>query len=154
MTCGIQSTEMASSTDFQLAVQECNICFMPVERGEEGAAGTVSRSCVKTLIYWLSSAYRVQEYNICFTTVERGREGAEPALPPPGREAAPLPVILASILSKRAEVKKLLKSERDPVRFSFFCMCACTVVTQPFCCGLTVDRQKLPFAQHVAMVLA
>ncbi len=111
---------MASSTDFQLALQECNSCFTPVERGEEGPAGTVSGCCVKTLLYWLSSAYRVQEYNICFTTVERGKEGEEPALPPPGREAAPLPVILASILSKRAEVKKLLKSERDPVRLLVF----------------------------------
>ncbi len=39
-----------------------------------------------------------QEFNICFTTVERGEEGAAPELPPPARDPAPLPVILAAIL--------------------------------------------------------
>ena len=46
----------------------------------------------------LRCATPTQEFNICFTTVERGEEGAAPELPPPSREPAPLPVILAAIL--------------------------------------------------------
>lgn len=59
-------------------------------------AGKVGKCSCDTDLMQVS--HRPQEFNICFTTVERGEEGAAPELPPPSRDPAPLPVILAAIL--------------------------------------------------------
>ncbi|CAR22667.1 DNA-directed DNA polymerase alpha catalytic subunit POL1 [Lachancea thermotolerans CBS 6340] len=58
----------------------------------------------------------IQEYNICFTTVERDPSNIDELPNVPSSEMAQgvLPRLLASLVQKRREVKKLLKTEPDP----------------------------------------
>jgi DNA polymerase alpha subunit A len=63
----------------------------------------------------------VQEYNLCFTTVERVAPLPDGTIPPPtlpeqGTEPGVLPRLIKSIVERRREVKRLLKSEKDPAR--------------------------------------
>ncbi|KAL1968603.1 hypothetical protein VTN77DRAFT_1813 [Rasamsonia byssochlamydoides] len=60
----------------------------------------------------------IQEYNICFTTVDR-TETAEneheekvPEVPSPDQEQGILPRLIATLVSRRREVKKLMKNKR------------------------------------------
>ncbi|SCU82972.1 LADA_0C08966g1_1 [Lachancea dasiensis] len=58
----------------------------------------------------------IQEFNICFTTVERDPNNIEqlPNVPDSSRKQGVLPRLLANLVERRREVKKLLKSETDP----------------------------------------
>ena len=64
----------------------------------------------------------IQEFNICFTTVKRDTvEDAEgnmvlPDVPPADADKGVLPEVLRRLIEKRGEVKKLIKTERDPAR--------------------------------------
>ncbi|SCV05714.1 LANO_0H13564g1_1 [Lachancea nothofagi CBS 11611] len=58
----------------------------------------------------------IQEYNICFTTVERDPNNIEelPNVPDSEIKQGVLPRLLANLVQRRREVKKLLKTESDP----------------------------------------
>ncbi|AET40163.1 DNA-directed DNA polymerase alpha catalytic subunit POL1 Ecym_5409 [Eremothecium cymbalariae DBVPG len=58
----------------------------------------------------------IQEFNICFTTVERDPGDIEqlPEVPPSGIVQGVLPKLLANLVQRRREVKKLMKLEIDP----------------------------------------
>ncbi|KAL4880462.1 DNA polymerase family B-domain-containing protein [Aspergillus karnatakaensis] len=60
----------------------------------------------------------IQEYNICFTTVDRTpsaeneNEEKVPDVPAPGTEQGILPHLIATLVDRRREVKKLMKDKR------------------------------------------
>lgn len=60
----------------------------------------------------------IQEYNICFTTVDRTataeneNEEKVPEVPSPDQEQGILPRLIATLVSRRREVKKLMKDKR------------------------------------------
>ncbi|PWY73644.1 DNA polymerase alpha, catalytic subunit [Aspergillus heteromorphus CBS 117.55] len=60
----------------------------------------------------------IQEYNICFTTVERtstaenDKEEKVPEVPPTDQEQGILPKLIATLVGRRREVKKLMKDKR------------------------------------------
>lgn len=58
----------------------------------------------------------IQEFNICFTTVERNLEDADelPEAPVDRKEQGVLPRLLANLVQRRREVKKIMASESDP----------------------------------------
>eukprot|EP00898_Chlorokybus_atmophyticus_P002051 jgi/Chlat1/2847/Chrsp194S03002 len=59
----------------------------------------------------------IQEYNICFTTVEPSEDGALSALPTTGKDAQGiLPQVLRRLVQRRAQVKDMLKNERNPIK--------------------------------------
>jgi DNA polymerase alpha subunit A len=55
----------------------------------------------------------IQEFNICFTTVEYPGPDAPYVLPVPQKQGK-LPGVLAELVSKRKEVKKLMEKETNP----------------------------------------
>ena len=57
----------------------------------------------------------IQEFNICFTTVARPAEGEAVSLPPSTDDPAPLPTVIRELVERRRHVKRLLKTERDPL---------------------------------------
>lgn len=58
----------------------------------------------------------IQEFNICFTTVDRNLEDADelPNAPVDKKEQGVLPRLLANLVQRRREVKKIMASESDP----------------------------------------
>ena len=58
----------------------------------------------------------IQEFNICFTTVERNVEDIDelPNVPPSDMSQGVLPRLLSTLVERRREVKKLMKTETDP----------------------------------------
>ncbi|SCV03736.1 LAME_0H12816g1_1 [Lachancea meyersii CBS 8951] len=58
----------------------------------------------------------IQEFNICFTTVDRDPNNIEelPNVPSSDSKQGVLPRLLANLVDRRREVKKLLKAETDP----------------------------------------
>ena len=58
----------------------------------------------------------IQEFNICFTTVERNVEDIDelPNVPPSDMSQGVLPRLLATLVERRREVKKIMKTETDP----------------------------------------
>lgn len=58
----------------------------------------------------------IQEFNICFTTIERSSDNIDelPELPYINQEQGILPRLLANLVKRRCEVKKIMKSETDP----------------------------------------
>ncbi|AMD19692.1 HCL459Cp [Eremothecium sinecaudum] len=60
----------------------------------------------------------IQEYNICFTTVDRNPENTDelPEVPSSDMAQGVLPKLLANLVQRRYEVKKLMKTETDPHR--------------------------------------
>lgn len=58
----------------------------------------------------------IQEFNICFTTVDRNLEDADelPNAPVDKKEEGVLPRLLANLVQRRREVKKIMASESDP----------------------------------------
>lgn len=58
----------------------------------------------------------IQEFNICFTTVERDPYNIDelPQVPSSDKDQGVLPRLLANLVQRRREVKKLMKSETDP----------------------------------------
>lgn len=58
----------------------------------------------------------IQEFNICFTTVERDVENIDelPEVPSSDKSQGVLPRLLANLVERRREVKKIMKTETDP----------------------------------------
>lgn len=58
----------------------------------------------------------IQEFNICFTTVKRNVEDIDelPEIPPSDISQGILPRLLATLVERRREVKKIMKTETDP----------------------------------------
>ncbi|SMN18593.1 similar to Saccharomyces cerevisiae YNL102W POL1 Catalytic subunit of the DNA polymerase I alpha-primase complex [Maudiozyma saulgeensis] len=58
----------------------------------------------------------IQEFNICFTTVKRNVNDIEelPDVPPSDMGQGVLPRLLATLVERRREVKKIMKTESDP----------------------------------------
>lgn len=58
----------------------------------------------------------IQEFNICFTTVDRNLEDTDelPEAPIDGKEQGVLPRLLANLVQRRREVKKIMARESDP----------------------------------------
>ncbi|CCD25585.1 DNA-directed DNA polymerase alpha catalytic subunit POL1 NDAI_0F02670 [Naumovozyma dairenensis CBS 421] len=58
----------------------------------------------------------IQEYNICFTTVERNQDDIDelPEVPSSDIAQGVLPRLLANLVDRRREVKKIMKTETDP----------------------------------------
>ncbi|CAI4049969.1 hypothetical protein SKDZ_14G2200 [Saccharomyces kudriavzevii ZP591] len=58
----------------------------------------------------------IQEFNICFTTVDRNKENIDelPNVPHAEIGQGVLPRLLANLVDRRREVKKVMKSETDP----------------------------------------
>ncbi|CAI4051698.1 hypothetical protein SUVZ_14G2180 [Saccharomyces uvarum] len=58
----------------------------------------------------------IQEFNICFTTVNRNKEDINelPNVPPSEVSQGVLPRLLANLVDRRREVKKVMKTETDP----------------------------------------
>lgn len=58
----------------------------------------------------------IQEFNICFTTVDRNKEDIDelPSVPPSEVDQGVLPRLLANLVDRRREVKKVMKTETDP----------------------------------------
>ncbi|KAL3229057.1 DNA polymerase alpha catalytic subunit A [Nakaseomyces bracarensis] len=58
----------------------------------------------------------IQEFNICFTTVERDVENSDelPEVPSSDMAQGVLPRLLANLVERRREVKKIMKTESDP----------------------------------------
>ncbi|CEP63900.1 DNA-directed DNA polymerase alpha catalytic subunit POL1 LALA0_S09e05006g [Lachancea lanzarotensis] len=58
----------------------------------------------------------IQEFNICFTTVDRDPNNIEelPNVPDGQSKQGVLPRLLANLVDRRKEVKKILKAETDP----------------------------------------
>lgn len=58
----------------------------------------------------------IQEFNICFTTVKRNVNDIEelPEVPPSDIGQGVLPRLLATLVDRRREVKKIMKTETDP----------------------------------------
>lgn len=58
----------------------------------------------------------IQEFNICFTTVDRDLEDADklPDAPAETENQGVLPRLLANLVQRRREVKKIMASESDP----------------------------------------
>jgi DNA polymerase alpha subunit A len=57
----------------------------------------------------------IQEYNICFTTVDRNGASADqmPDVPEDGLEQGVLPKLIASLVNRRSQVKKLMKDPKN-----------------------------------------
>lgn len=58
----------------------------------------------------------IQEFNICFTTVERNLEDADelPEVPSDTEHQGVLPRLLANLVQRRREVKRVMEKESDP----------------------------------------
>ena len=58
----------------------------------------------------------IQEFNICFTTVERNLNNPDelPNVPSDDKDQGVLPRLLANLVQRRREVKKVMKTETDP----------------------------------------
>ncbi|EJS42033.1 pol1p [Saccharomyces arboricola H-6] len=58
----------------------------------------------------------IQEFNICFTTVDRNKEDIDELsnVPPSEVSQGVLPRLLANLVDRRREVKKVMKTETDP----------------------------------------
>lgn len=58
----------------------------------------------------------IQEFNICFTTVDRNLDDIEelPEIPSNESSQGVLPRLLANLVQRRREVKKIMANERDP----------------------------------------
>ncbi|KTB23530.1 DNA polymerase alpha catalytic subunit A [Nakaseomyces glabratus] len=58
----------------------------------------------------------IQEFNICFTTVDRDVENIDelPEVPSADKAQGVLPRLLANLVERRREVKKIMKTETDP----------------------------------------
>jgi DNA polymerase alpha subunit A len=56
----------------------------------------------------------IQEYNICFTTVDRNGASADQVPDPPetGLEQGVLPRLIANLVNRRSQVKKLMKDPK------------------------------------------
>ncbi|CAL9733217.1 DNA polymerase alpha catalytic subunit A [Monosporozyma servazzii] len=61
----------------------------------------------------------IQEYNICFTTVDRNPYDIDelPEIPSTDKSQGVLPRLLATLVERRREVKKIMKNEKDPHKY-------------------------------------
>ncbi|CAL9727805.1 DNA polymerase alpha catalytic subunit A [Monosporozyma unispora] len=61
----------------------------------------------------------IQEYNICFTTVDRNPYDIDelPEVPSTDKYQGVLPRLLATLVERRREVKKIMKNEKDPHKY-------------------------------------
>lgn len=61
----------------------------------------------------------IQEFNICFTTVERNLSDIDelPNVPSSNLLQGVLPKLLATLVERRREVKKIMKTEKDPHKY-------------------------------------
>ena len=62
----------------------------------------------------------IQEFNICFTTVKRNVNDIDelPEIPPSDISQGVLPRLLATLVERRREVKKIMKTENDPHKYA------------------------------------
>lgn len=62
----------------------------------------------------------IQEFNICFTTVDRNPNDIDelPQIPSTDKAQGVLPRLLATLVERRREVKKIMKNERDPHKYA------------------------------------
>ncbi|CCK71983.1 DNA-directed DNA polymerase alpha catalytic subunit POL1 KNAG_0I01980 [Huiozyma naganishii CBS 8797] len=61
----------------------------------------------------------IQEFNICFTTVDRNLQDIDelPTVPSDDKNQGVLPRLLANLVERRREVKKVMKTEKDPHKY-------------------------------------
>lgn len=62
----------------------------------------------------------IQEFNICFTTVDRNPNDIDelPEIPSSDKAQGVLPRLLATLVERRREVKKIMKNEKDPHKYA------------------------------------